>query len=99
MTGDSPFVRLASKQGEHRASLVVYGDRPGLAMSDARLEGRLRLGAVSYDEPSPNYDGWALTFNGTDGRGALASIGLLSSKEAQHGFLRVRDAHDLVWPQ
>ena len=68
----SPFINLQAKDGSSRAQLNLSEyQKPVFIMSDEHYEGRLMLGFISNDYPSPEDDDWALLFRGPD----VAGIG------------------------
>ncbi len=83
MSNQVPFMNLMGKDGKSRTLLYLTDQqKPVLHMSDGRSEGRLMLGFVSNDVPSPEDDEWALLFRGPD----VASIG--SMKDPANGKYR-----------
>lgn len=70
----SPFLDLVGKDGKFRARMQLgWRDRPILAMSDEKWEGRVMLGFVENDAPNPDDSDWALRFRFPDD----ASIGVM----------------------
>lgn len=83
MSSQVPFMNLMGKDGNSRALLYLTDQqKPVLHMSDGRSEGRLMLGFVSNDVPSPGDDVWALLFRHPD----VAGIG--SMKDTANGTYR-----------
>ena len=61
-SGNAPFLDLVGKDGKSRLILQLFGDdRPLLAMSDGHYEGRIMLGFIQPDTPTPT-DDWGLFF-------------------------------------
>jgi len=80
---EAPFMNLLGDDGQSRAFLYLNSQqKPVFAMSDERFEGRLTLGFVNNDAPSPRDDEWALLFRGPD----VAGIG--SVKDPTDGKYR-----------
>jgi hypothetical protein len=83
MSSQVPFMNLMGKDGNSRALLYLTDQqKPVLHMSDGRSEGRLMLGFVSNDIPSPGDDEWALLFRSPN----VAGIGSL--KDPANGKYR-----------
>jgi hypothetical protein len=70
----SPFLDFAGRDGKSRAKLELgWMDRPIFGLSDEKWEGRVLLGFIENDSPSPDDDNWALWFRHPDD----ASIGTM----------------------
>ena len=83
MSTQEPFVNVLGRNGSSRAMLYL-GDyqKPVFMMSDESYEGRLVLGFIGNDAPSPKDDDWGLLFRGP----SVAGIG--STKDPVHGKYR-----------
>ncbi len=61
---DAPELNLIGHDAKVYATLRFEGDlrRLILGMSEEKLEGRVMLGFMQPDTPSPNWDDWGLLF-------------------------------------
>ena|SRR5690348_4992974 len=76
--GDSPRIDINDSEGSSVLSLDLgQHEKPRLMMSDHDFNGRVYLGVVEPDAPSPDwkYDSWVLRFTGDKTR-PLAIIGM-----------------------
>ncbi len=72
----SPFMNLQATDGLSRVFLSLQDyQKPVFMMSDERYEGRLVLGFIDTDTPSPDDDAWGLSFRGP----SVAGIGSFKS--------------------
>ncbi len=73
---DSPFLNMLGTDSKIRLTLRVegLGDRPILAMSDNKWEGRVMLGFIQSDVPSTSDDDWGLVFRAPQGNTAIADL-------------------------
>jgi hypothetical protein len=81
-----PFIRFAGIDGRARLLMhLIQQDKPVLLMSDGAFEGRLLLGFVTADAPSPKDDDWALLFKGP----SVAGIGSIKNPSSgrHQGFV------------
>jgi hypothetical protein len=88
MSTQVPFMNLQAGDGSSRAMLYLSEyQKPVFIMSDEHYEGRLILGFISNDAPSPGDDDWALSVRGPD----VAGIGSIKDPvdRKYKGFLSV----------
>ena len=88
MSTQVPFMNLQAKDGSSRVMLYLNEyQKPVFIMSDEHYEGRLILGFISNDAPSPGDDDWALSFRGPE----VAGIGSIKDPVdgKYRGFLSV----------
>jgi hypothetical protein len=72
LSSQAPFINVLGNDGRSRALLyLTERQKPVPNMSDEHSEGRLTLGFVSSDAPTPEDDDWALQFRAPD----VAQIG------------------------
>ena len=103
MHSQVPFMNLQAKDGTSRALLYLAEyQKPVLVMSDENFEGRLMLGFISNDAPSPEDDDWALSFRRPD----MAGIGSVKDpvNRKYRGVLSVERTqglgkHQKRWPK
>jgi hypothetical protein len=102
---DSPTLDLIGHDSKIRATLCLEGDRqePILGMGDKGWEGRVMLGFIQPDSPSPSWDQWGLIFRAPQGDTRIAQIGTV--RDARTGrisarlMLRQEDGALLAIPQ
>jgi hypothetical protein len=74
-------------------------ERPSIVLSDERWEGRVLLGFIPTDYPSPEDSNWALTFMHPD----VASIGIWRDPKVGSlgGSLSISDGrgHSFLYPR
>jgi len=87
----SPFLNLAGKDGISRAILYVTEEqqKPALVLSDEKWEGRILLGFIQSDYPSPAEDDWGLLFRAPS-TGTLANIGVVKRDGKLSGIATIR---------
>lgn len=100
LRGDSPFLDLFGRDSKVRATLRLENAdrRPVLAMSDAGLEGRLMLGFLQPDVPSPSWDRWGLLLRAPRG-GNIADLTMMRDPTmgSISGWLSVRGEDGRTW--
>ena len=92
----SPFLNFSGSDGKSKMILYLgHQSRPVLVMSDENNEGRVLLGSIPHDSPSPRDDDWGLIFREPN----LASIGVRRDPVSglYSGTAAVRDAKGRVW--
>ncbi len=79
METGAPFLNMLGTDSKIRLTLRVQGsgERPTLAMSDNKWEGRVMLGFIPSDVPSNSDDDWGLIFRGPQGNSAIADLGMI----------------------
>lgn len=87
-----PFLRMGGRDGKNRLSFDLdQADKPILAMSDERWEGRVHLGFMPPDTfPYSNWDHWGLLFRAFGSEHAIVGMGTVNTrKNPAEPFLRI----------
>ena len=94
-------MELAGKDGKVRIGFQLgWGDKPSMAMNDEKMEGRIMLGFVQFDAPSPQDDNWALQFRSRDVKDRQAAIlGMWRDYQTSRisGSILLRDSNGKKW--
>jgi hypothetical protein len=90
---DSPFFNVNGPDGRRRFTVhLTTRTEPILALSDARVEGRIIIGQVLSDSPSPSENTWGVAIregDSADIRAALL-VGRGKSDQRSLGILSLR---------
>lgn len=86
-----PIVKMVGRDGKARIVMELdQSDKPMLGMGDERWEGRMHLGYIEPDSPTPDWDNWGLAFRGFGSERAVAGIGMVKAGTGGlEGFLTV----------
>lgn len=100
--GEVPFMGLAGKDGKVRVGLQLgWGDKPSIALNDENMEGRIILGFVHTDAPSPRDDDWGLILRApkVGPRRDMAYMAIMRDYKSGRvsGKIKLRDSNGKTW--
>jgi hypothetical protein len=100
MSQKGPFLKISASDGKPMAIFELgWQERPVLIMNDHKFEGRMVLGSIENDAPSPNDDDWGIAFRAPTSLVPYASMGLLREPTSGRlsGVLSIQSSDGKRW--